>query len=432
MTKKAELLAPAGNFEKLKTAVLYGADAVYLAGRDFGLRAFAANFDDAELTEAVAYAHSQGVKVYVTLNILAGPFDLAALPDRVLFLQAAGVDAVIVSDAGIFRTVRQLAPDMEIHISTQASVTNAEACLFWYEAGARRVVLARELSLREIAAIRQAIPADMELEAFTHGAMCMAWSGRCLLSNVATGRDANRGACAQPCRWKYHVTESGRLQETVGLSETGSLDQVDPYTWEIEADESGSFIFSSKDICMVDHLADMLAAGISSFKIEGRMKSAYYTAVTTKVYKEALTAALSGLPESEAVRAARRLELESMVHRQFDTGFYYDHPRDDAKISPDRISYVKATVVAIIKAVLPDGRLLCEQRNKLMVGDRLDIIMPQGDNVSTQVKALYNDKGQQVGACPHPQEEFTLLADLGGVTPVPGSLIRRPGGKYGE
>ncbi|HHX37936.1 MAG TPA: U32 family peptidase [Clostridiaceae bacterium] len=417
-----EVLSPAGNFEKLKAAVLYGADAVYLAAHQFGLRAFAGNFSKEELAAAVNYAHRHGVRVYVTINILAHPSDLPALPPIVEYVDRCGADGVIVSDPGIFRLVREYAPRMEIHISTQASVTNQEACQFWYEAGARRIILARELSLKDIKAIRRDIPENMTLEGFVHGAMCMAWSGRCLLSNIATGRDANRGACAQPCRWSYHVTETGRLKD----AEDGT---GEPYTWAVEQDETGSFLFSSRDICMIEHIPDLVEAGINSFKIEGRMKGAYYVAVVTKVYREAVdTWVREGT--NMKVRPEWLDELTAMVHRDYDTGFYFHHPLEEAKIAQSRARNIQATVVAIALETVGD-RLRCEQRNKLMVGEEVEIVTPHGKNFSLEVTDLFDENGEHVMSCPHPQQIFEMTLPPGQVV-EPGSFIRRRGKKHGE
>ncbi|NLL65372.1 MAG: U32 family peptidase [Clostridiaceae bacterium] len=418
-----EILSPAGNYEKLKAAVLYGADAVYLAAHQFGLRAFAGNFAKEELAEAIDYAHRHGVRVYVTINILAHPSDIDQLPPIVEYVDHCGADGVIVSDPGIFRIVKQYAPDIDVNISTQASVTNQEACNFWYEAGARRIILARELSLKEIAVIRQNIPPDMTLEGFVHGAMCMAWSGRCLLSNIATGRDANRGACAQPCRWSYHVTETGRLKD----AEDGT---GEPFTWQVEQDETGSFMFSSRDICMIDHIPALINAGINSFKIEGRMKGAYYVGIVTKTYRQAVD---TWVREGDAmqVRPEWREELMSMVHRDYDTGFYFNHPLEDAKIAKNRARNIQATVVAIALEMVDKDRLRCEQRNKLMVGEEVEFVTPHGENFSMEVTDLFDEDGEHVMSCPHPQQIFEMTLPEGKVVEA-GSFIRRRGKKHGE
>jgi putative protease len=416
-----ELLAPAGNLEKLQTVVNFGADAVYLGGPQYGLRAFADNFSFEEIKIAVRWAHDRGVRVYVTLNILAHPADMNGLPAYVEHLQACGADAVIVSDPGVFMTVRRYAPQLAIHISTQASVTNAESCRFWYEQGARRIVLARELTLSEIASIRREIPADLELEGFVHGAMCMSYSGRCLLSDLATGRGANRGACAQPCRWKYYVIEEKRAADRT----------AEPYTWEIDQDERGSYFFSSRDLCMIEHIPELIAAGINSFKIEGRMKGAFYGAVVTKQYRAALDRYAAEGPTMQ-VDPVWKAELEQMVHRTYDTGFYFDSPLADAKIAPERTYHREGVVVGIITG-RPDaaGRVRCEQRNKLMRGDELDIIQPKGENLRMTVTTLFDEEALPTEAVAHPRQTFYLQLPAG-MTPQPGSFLRRPGQKYGE
>lgn len=418
--------------EKLQAALLYGADAVYLAGQQYGLRAYADNFDQDDLAAAIDLAHRHGVRCYVTLNILARPSDLDGLGDHVRRLADIGTDAVIVSDPGIFSIVRREAPGLEIHISTQASVTNAEACRFWYEAGARRIVLARELSLDDIRAIRAEIPADLALECFVHGAMCMAWSGRCLLSNAATGREANRGACVQSCRWKYHLVEATRLDEAASAAKGGP---GDPYTWEIETDAEGSYFFNSRDLCMIEHVPAMIAAGIDSFKVEGRMKGAYYAAVVSKMYRQAidqtLAARTAGVPLEKVVVDPRlRQELELMVHRDYDTGFYFDDPRQDAKITPDRMLGAGATVVGVVLGQEGD-KLYCEQRNKLVSGETVNILQPRGENIDVVVTGLRDAEDQPIEACPHPQQHFSMRLPEG-VQVLEGAFIRRMGAKHGE
>ncbi|MGI6546498.1 MAG: peptidase U32 family protein [Fastidiosipilaceae bacterium] len=416
-----ELLAPAGNFEKLRAVVLYGADAVYLAGEQYGLRAFADNFSLEEMRRAVSWAHERGVKVHVTLNIFAHPSDFEGLGEFVTQLSAIGVDAVLVSDPGVFRTVRKYAPELDIHISTQASTTNAEACRFWHDQGARRIVLARELTLAEIKRIREDVPADLELEVFVHGAMCMAYSGRCLLSNAATGRDANRGACAQPCRWKYYVTEEKRIPDQPG----------EPYTWEIQQDKRGGYFYSSRDICMIDHIPKLIEAGIDSLKIEGRMKGAFYGAMVTRQYRRALDAYGRDGPLMKTDPSWKE-ELERMVHRSYDTGFFFDEPLKDAKIAPDHMYHQDGVVVGVVLAgVDENGRVRCEQRNKIIRGDVLEVIQPRGGNFTLEVKELLDEELSAIEATPHPKQIFYLRAPEG-VNPEIGSFIRRRGAKYGE
>ena len=317
--KKPELLSPAGNLEKLKSAVLYGADAVYLAGKRFGMRAAADNFTDEEMIEGITHAHSRGVKVYVTLNVMPRTNEYEALAKYIRFLADAGADAVIVSDIGVMELVRETAPELELHISTQASAVSAQAVRAWSRFGAARVVLARELTLADVREIHRAVP-DVELECFIHGSMCVAYSGRCLLSQYYVGRDANRGACAQPCRWKYRTDH--------GFHELKRPDQV----LTAEEHPEGTFIMSSKDLCMIEHIPELMEAGIASFKIEGRMKSAYYTAAVTNAYRLAIDAYLRD-PAGYTYDPAYLRELECVSHREYDTGFFFDHPMDDAKIT---------------------------------------------------------------------------------------------------
>jgi U32 family peptidase len=320
MNRKTELLAPAGDPEKLLLAVLYGADAVYLSLRDFSLRAAGGNFTPEELAEAVAFAHARRVRVYLALNLLAHPGDLKPLHEALRAVQAqTGAtnlpDAVIVADPGVFGLVREFWPDMKIHISTQASVTNAAACRFWHEQGASRIVLARELTLAEIRGIRAEIPPALELEAFVHGAMCLAYSGRCLLSSFLSGRDSNRGRCSQPCRWSYQVHEVKRPD----------------LPFEVAGDSRGSYIFNSNDLCMIEHMPALLEAGLDSLKIEGRVKSAFYVATVVKAYREALDRYQTD-PGAYRCDPTWLQDLSKTVHRRFDTGFFFTPPQEDAKV----------------------------------------------------------------------------------------------------
>lgn len=358
--KRVEILSPAGDMEKLKVVIAYGADAVYLSGKSFGLRAGSGNFTREEMTEAISYAHARGVRCYVTVNIFAHAKDMETLDEEILFCSEAGADALIVSDAGVFRRIRTLCPDMEIHISTQASVTNADGCLFWYDQGARRIVLARELTLAEIADIRKKIPDDLKLECFVHGAMCMAYSGRCLLSNYFTGRNSNHGECAQPCRWKYQVSEEKRPDEPL----------------PVEEDDRGTYIFNSRDISMIGHVPEMIEAGIDSFKIEGRIKGAFYAASATKAYREAADAYLSGAFET---RAEWKEMLERTVHRVFGTGFYYDKPAEKAQIFAENTYLRPAFVAGMVTGYdRIKGMAMISQRNKISEGDVLDVLSPEG------------------------------------------------------
>lgn len=378
--------------EKLKTVIAYGADAVYLSGKSFGLRAGSGNFSHDDLEQAVCYAHAHGVKCYVTMNILAHAGDMAVLDEEIHFCHAAGADALIVSDAGIFRRIRALYPDFEIHISTQASITNAEGCLFWYEQGARRIVLARELTLAEIAEIRRKIPDDLKLECFVHGAMCMAYSGRCLLSNFFTGRNANHGECAQPCRWKYTVSEVKRPDQPL----------------PVEEDERGTYLFNSKDICMIDHIPELIEAGIDSFKIEGRIKGAFYAASATKAYREAADAFLAHR-DSYKPDPAWKTILERTVHRVFGTGFYFDRPPVNAQIFMDDTYLRPAFVAAMVTGYDRErGLAIVSQRNKISEGDVLDVLTPQGYIDPITVHGMLDENGEPIRSTPHPTMTYYL------------------------
>lgn len=413
-----ELLLPAGSREKLEAALTFGADAVYLAGERFGLRAAKASFNDDELAEAIAFTHKQGAKAYVTLNIIAHEEDLPFLPVYVRKLAEYSADAVIVSDPGVFATVRREAPGLEIHLSTQASTCNSASCNFWYALGVRRIVLARELSLEEIISIRREVPADLELEAFVHGSMCMAYSGRCLLSNALTGRDANRGECAQPCRWTWRLVHENQTEHQLF----------------IEEDDSGSLFFNSRDLCLVNHIPELVRAGINSFKIEGRMKGSFYAAITAKVYREAID--LYG-EVGDAFRPDPmwQEELDQLVHRSYDTGYYFARPREDAKIESDVSYHRVAAVCARVITDASEGSLIaCEQRNKLNLGETVDIIRPRGRNLSLTISRILDESGSDIADTRHPTMPFSLLradlepGDRDEVIPA-GSFIRRLGDK---
>ena len=390
--QKAEILSPAGDLEKLKVAVAYGADAVYFSGKSFGLRAGSGNFSHDEMKEAVEYAHARGVLCYVTMNILAHAKDIAALDEEIHFCHAIGADALIVSDAGIFRRIRTLFPDFEIHISTQASITNAEGCMFWYEQGAKRIVLARELTLFEIADIRRQTPEDLKLECFVHGAMCMSYSGRCLLSNYFTARNANHGECAQPCRWKYSVSEEKRPDQHL----------------PVEEDVRGTYLFNSKDICMIDHVPELISAGVDSFKIEGRIKGSFYTATTTKAYREARDACLAS-PDSYREDPAWKISLERTVHRVFGSGFYYDTPAENAQIFMEdtylRPAYVAGMVMGYDKE---KGLAIISQRNKIFQGDLLHVLTPIGKREPIRAIGILDEKGKPIESTPRAQMLYYL------------------------
>ncbi|MHB1455146.1 MAG: peptidase U32 family protein [Saccharofermentanales bacterium] len=402
---KVELLSPAGDFEKLRSAVLYGADAIYLSGKQFGLRAFSGNFDEKQLIEGIAFAHANGVKAYVTVNIFGHPRDFAGLEEYILMLAGSGADALIVSDAGIFSLVREIAPGMAIHISTQSSITNARACEFWHKAGASRIVLARELTLAEIRQIRQDTSPDIELEVFVHGAMCMTYSGRCLLSNYFTGRNSNRGECAQPCRWKYRVSEVKRPDMPL----------------EIAEDDTGTYLFNSKDLCMVEHIPELIEAGISCFKIEGRMKGLFYVSTVTKAYREAIDAYYAD-PASWMPDPLLMEDLRKTVHREFDTGFFFTRPGIDAKISYDDTYIKEAKVVGVITGYDAKAkRATVEQRNKITEGERLEIVSPKGRHFIVAAKDLRDEQGISIDSTPHPLMVYTMSMR---VPVVPGSFMR--------
>ncbi len=400
--KRPELLSPAGNFEKMKAALLYGADAVYLAGRRFGMRSAADNFTDEELKDAVEYVHKRGKKIYLTMNTMPHGYEYGAMREFLHTVKDYGIDAMIVADLGVMATVKEIIPDMEIHVSTQASIVSPAAAEAYANLGAKRLVLARELTIEEIREIRAALPDDVELEAFVHGSMCVSYSGRCMLSHSLTGRDANRGACTQPCRWVYTIREEKRPDE--------------PYP--IEENELGTFIMSSKDMCTVEHIPALIDAGIDSFKIEGRMKSAYYTAVVTNGYRMAIDAYLSD-PEAYVFDRAIYRELESVSHREYCTGFYFDDPMTEPQLSTIN-GYIRekayfATALSPDECPLPEG-LAFEteegrlypfiQRNKVSVGEGAEIISPRKIGKAFTVTELYGEKGEVIPSAPHPGMKF--------------------------
>ena len=351
--RKPELLAPAGDMERLRMAVLYGADAVYLAGTSFGMRSFAGNFSPEELPEAVAFAHAHGVRVHVTVNTMPRGDELPALPAHLRLLNDSGVDALILADLGVFRMAQREAPNCELHVSTQVSIANAACAAAWHELGAKRVVLARELSLEEIRVIRRDTPPELELETFAHGAMCVSYSGRCLLSNYMTGRDSNRGACAQPCRYQYALMEEKRPGEYFPVFE----------------DEKGTYIMNSRDMCMIDHLAELAEAGVDCIKVEGRAKSAYYAAIITGAYRHALDAVAAGEP----VDPVWRDEVEHVSHRRYSTGFFFGQPGQYTESS----RYIRDwQVCAIVTDCMPDGLATLSLRNKFAAGDEVEIVGP--------------------------------------------------------
>ncbi len=394
LKRKPELLIPASSLEVLKTAVIFGADAVYIGGEAFGLRAKAKNFSMEEMAEGIAFAHERGVKVYVTANILAHNSDLEGAENyfrELRDLKPAPPDALIISDPGMFAIAKEVWPQAEIHISTQANNTNYRTYLFWWKQGAKRVVSARELSLEEIREIRKNIPEEMEIESFVHGAMCISYSGRCLLSNYFTGRDANRGACTHPCRWKYAVVEETRPGEYLPVYEN----------------ERGTFIFNSKDLCMIEYLPELMGAGIDSLKIEGRMKTALYVAAVARTYRKAIDDCFA----SETVYRSRmewyRQEIAQCTYRQFTTGFYFGKPNENTQIY-DNSTYISESVYLGIVEEKRDHLIRIEQKNKFSVGDRIEIMKPSGENVETIVEEMYNGEGEAVESCPHAKQVIWL------------------------
>ena len=399
MAEHIELLAPAGDMERLRMSLAYGADAVYLAGTDFGMRSFAGNFTPEELKQAVALCHSRGVAVHVTCNTMPRNGEIARMPEWLSYLQELGVDAAILADVGVLSLLKKHAPKLKAHISTQASVSNYQAAAAWHELGASRVILARELSLDEIREIRAKAPRELELEAFVHGAMCVSYSGRCLLSNYMTGRDANRGACAQPCRYQYALVEEKRPGEYFPIGE----------------DAGGAYILNSRDMCMIDHIQELLDAGLDSLKIEGRAKSAYYAAVVTAAYRHAVDAALAGAPLDPVWRE----EVEKVSHRPYSTGFYFGEPGQHTS----HARYVRDwQVMAVVTSCAPDGTALCELRNKLSAGDELELVGPGLKPVPVTAEGLAGGDGLPIPEARKPQMPFYLKLP---VQAPPLSLLRR-------
>ena len=384
MNKKYELLSPAGDRERLEMAVTYGADAVYLAGQRFGMRAAAGNFSIEQMQQAVSFAHEKGVRVYVTCNTLPREDELAALPAYLESLQDIGVDALIIADLGVLSLAKRYAPNVKKHVSTQLGVINSATACTLYDMGADTVVLARETPMEDIRKIRANTPKELRLEAFVHGAMCVSFSGRCLLSNYLTSRDANRGECAQPCRWKYHLVEETRPGEYFPIGE-----------------DKGTFILNSRDMCMIEHLRELMDAGVESFKIEGRMKSAYYTAVTTNAYRHAIDDVLAGRPFDPIWLE----ECGKVSHRPYSTGFYYGYPGQHYA----EASYTTtADVAAIVEKCDADGNAVLTQRNKFTLADELELLTPQGKPVKFKAGAMYNAAGESIDSTPHAMMEIHM------------------------
>ena len=392
--KKPELLVPASSLEVLKVAVIFGADAVYIGGEAFGLRAKAKNFSAEDMRAGIAFAHEHGARVHVTVNILAHNDDLDGVREYLKELKEMKPDALIIADPAIFDLAKEICPEIDRHISTQANNTNYGTYQFWWRLGAKRVVSARELSLQEIREIRERIPADMEIESFIHGAMCISYSGRCLLSNYFTGRDANQGACTHPCRWKYSIMEETRQGEYMPVYEN----------------ERGTFIFNSKDLCMIEHIPEMIEAGIDSFKIEGRMKTALYVATVARTYRKAIDDYLEEPKKYEENMPWYLEQISNCTYRQFTTGFYFGKPDETSQIY-DNNTYIKEYTYLGIIGDEKDGMYRIEQRNKFSVGEQIEIMKPDGRNIEVTVQRIVDEEGKEQESAPHPKQ--ALYVDLG-------------------
>ncbi len=393
--RKPELLIPASSLEVLKCAVNYGADAVYIGGDMYGLRAKAKNFSKEDMAEGIRYAHERGKKVYVTANITAHNYDLNGIREYFKELKEIGPDALIISDPGVFDIAKEVCPEIDVHISTQANNVNYGDYLFWKRQGATRVVTARELSMKEIKEIREHIPDDLEIETFVHGAMCISYSGRCLLSNYFTGRDANLGACTHPCRWKYYITEENRPGEYLPVFEN----------------DRGTYIFNSKDLCMIDHIPDIVDAGIDSLKIEGRMKTALYVANVAKTYRQAIDDYFEDILLYTDNIPKYKEQIAKCTYRQFTTGFFYGKPSEEAQIYDSNTYVTEYVYLGLVSEVTPEGLAVIEQRNKFSVGDTIELMKPKGDDEEVKVLAMYDEEGNEIESCPHPQQKILLKLD---------------------
>ncbi len=405
--KKPELLIPASSLEVLKTAVVFGADAVYIGGEAFGLRAKAKNFSPEEMAEGIRFAHERNAKVYVTANILAHNADLEGVRQYFTELKELKPDALIISDPAVFQIAKEVIPEVEIHISTQANNTNYGTFLFWHSLGAKRVVTARELSLEEIREIRRQIPADLEIETFVHGAMCISYSGRCLLSSFLAGRDANQGACTHPCRWKYYVMEESRPGEYMPVYEN----------------DRGTFLFNSRDLCMIGHIPELAEAGIDSFKVEGRMKTALYVATVARAYRLAIDDCFAD-PEGYRSRIPYyEEEVTRCTHRLYTTGFFFGRPNEETQIY-ESSTYVKGyTYLGMILGQNEQGLWRIEQRNKFSVGEEIEVMQPDGTDLTVRVRRITDKEGNVMESAPHPKQE--LYVDLGTNVQVYDILRRR-------
>ena len=382
--KKPELLAPAGNLEKLKMAILYGADAVYIGGEQYSLRAAADNFSIEDIKKGIDFAHSGDKKVYVTANIIPHNEDIKEMPEFISNISSLGIDGLIVADPGVLTIVKEVAPDIKIHLSTQANNTNWKSALFWYQNGVKRIVLARELSLKEVKEIRAKTPEDLELELFVHGAMCISYSGRCLLSNYMAQRDANRGECAHPCRWKYYLTEEKRPGEYMPVYEN----------------DRGTFIYNSKDLCMISHIPEIIDSGVMSFKIEGRVKSAFYVATIVKAYRQEIDRYLDN-PDNYTFDTSLLEEVAKVSHREYTTGFYFEKPTGKEQIY-ETSSYTRNyEIVGIVKEYNPRQRIaLVEQRNRLYTGDEVEFVPPKGAFFKHTITQMINDEDEIIDVAP--------------------------------
>ncbi len=395
--KKTELLAPAGDLEKLKIAVLYGADAVYIGGEEYSLRAKAKNFTEEQMKEGIEFAHSHGAKVYVTANIYAHNSDFEGMAEYFKKIEALGADAILISDLGVFSVAREAVPNMEIHVSTQANNTNYMSANMWYKLGARRVVVARELSFKEIKTIRENIPADMDIEAFVHGAMCISYSGRCLLSNYLSGRDANKGECVHACRWKYYLMEETRPGEYMPVVEN----------------ERGTYIYNSKDLCMIEHIPELIDAGVQSFKIEGRMKTPFYVGTVVKAYRQAIDDCLKDRALYESKKEYYLEEVSKASHREYTTGFYYRKPDGNEQVYTNN-SYIRDyDFIGMVEEDYDEstGCAVVMQRNKFEVGDEIEVMPAKGESWKMTVTKMWNEDGEEVMSAPHPQQLLKVKFD---------------------
>lgn len=393
--KKPELLIPASSLEVLKTAVIFGADAVYIGGEAYGLRAKAKNFSMEDMKEGIEFAHAHNVRVFVTANILAHNEDLEGVEQYFKELKELKPDALIIADPGVFTIARKICPEIEAHISTQANNTNYLTYNFWHEQGATRVVAARELSLAEIKELRGKIPEELEIEAFVHGAMCISYSGRCLLSNYFTGRDANKGACTHPCRWKYAVVEEQRPGEYLPVYEN----------------ERGTYIFNSKDLCMIEHIPEIIDAGINSLKVEGRMKTALYVATVARTYRKAIDDYLESEEKYRANMEWYKAEIGKCTYRQFTTGFFFGKPDENTQIYDSNTYMTEYTYLGIVGEKNSQNQYMIEQRNKFSVGEQIEVMKPDGSNIEVTVRSITDEEGNPMESAPHPKQK--LWIDLG-------------------